>query len=337
MDRTWVSSGLKVSELKEDDIPSLLVQRVSRLRARKSFIQGLLKQVFNSHRFEQYVKSVQTETAVPHISAQQIKEFPILLPPLPEQKKIARILSTWDKAIETVDKLIENSQQQKKALMQQLLTGKKRLPGFNGEWKEVRLREIFQPVTRKNTKNIGLVLTVSGENGLVDQTTYFNRKVAADCLDGYYHLKKGEFAYNRSSMKGYPFGSIKRLEKHENGVVSTLYMCFKLKNTVNSADFYSHYFEYGLANKELYKVTQVGARAHGLLNISKGDFFDIKILCPPEDEQQSIANALDTMDAVLLNNKHQKKLLLFQKMALMQQLLTGKRRVTIDDMDNANG
>jgi type I restriction enzyme S subunit len=265
------------------------------------------------------------------LNLQTIRNLTVSLPPLPEQKKIARILSTWDKAIETVDKLIENSKQQKKALMQQLLTGKKRLPGFSGEWKEVRLNELFKPVTRKNTKNISLVLTVSGENGLVDQTTYFNRKVAADCLDGYYHLKNGEFAYNRSAMKGYPFGAIKRLEQHEDGVLSTLYMCFKLKSTTNSGDFYRHYFEHGLANKELYKVVQVGARAHGLLNISKGDFFDIKILCPPEDEQKAIADALNAMDTLLNKEKRQRKALLCQKQALMQQLLTGKRRVTIEE------
>lgn len=272
-----------------------------------------------------------TQNAQKNINLQILNPLPILSPPYVEQKKIARILSTWDKAIETVDKLIENSKQQKKALMQQLLTGKKRLPGFSGEWKEVRLNELFKPVTRKNTKNISLVLTVSGENGLVDQTTYFNRKVAADCLDGYYHLKNGEFAYNRSAMKGYPFGAIKRLEQHEDGALSTLYMCFKLKSTTNSGDFYRHYFEHGLANKELYKVVQVGARAHGLLNISKGDFFDIKILCPPEDEQKAIADALNAMDTLLNKEKRQRKALLCQRQALMQQLLTGKRRVTIEE------
>ncbi len=100
MDRTWITAGLKVAEVKSTDLPCLLVQRVSRIRALPTLEQSLLRQYFSGHRFEQYVKSVQTETAVPHISAKQIKEFSFLIPPLPEQKK---------------------------ALMQQLLTGKRRV------------------------------------------------------------------------------------------------------------------------------------------------------------------------------------------------------------------
>ena len=127
MDRTWVSSGLKVAEVTKNDLPCLLVQRVARIRSLPTLEQSLLRQYFSSHRFEQYVKGVQTETAVPHISSKQIKEFPLLLPPLPEQRKIAQILSTWDCGIATTEKLIDASKQQKKALMQQLLTGKRRV------------------------------------------------------------------------------------------------------------------------------------------------------------------------------------------------------------------
>ena len=139
LDRTWISSGLKVAEVRSEDLPCLLVQRVIRVRAKKTLEQGLLRQYFSGHKFEQYVKSVQTATAVPHISPNDIKEFPLLLPPLAEQQKIAQILSTWDQAISVTEKLLKNSQQQKKALMQQLLTGKKRLldesgAQFDGEW-----------------------------------------------------------------------------------------------------------------------------------------------------------------------------------------------------------
>ena len=170
MDRTWISSGLKVAEVKSSDLPCLLVQRVSRIRALSTLEQSLLRQYFSGHRFEQYVKSVQTETAVPHISAAQIKEFPVLLPPLQEQKKIAQILSTWDKAITTTEQLIANSQQQKKALMQQLLTGKKRLLNkngvrFSGEWKEFLLEQVF---TFKKGKGLSKsAICESGKNKCV--------------------------------------------------------------------------------------------------------------------------------------------------------------------------
>lgn len=169
MDRTWISSGLKVAEIKEKDLPALLVQRVSRIRAKDTLEQGLLRQYFSGYRFEQYVKSVQTETAVPHISANQIKEFPLLLPPLREQKKIARILSTWDQVIEVTEKLLNNSQQQKKALMQQLLTGKKRLPGFRGEWKFYRFDELFQVENNKKTQVKSSEYLVDGKTPIIDQ------------------------------------------------------------------------------------------------------------------------------------------------------------------------
>ena len=152
MDRTWITAGLKVAEVKQEDLPCLLVQRVSRIRSLPTLCQDLIKHHFSSYQFEQYVKSVQTETAVPHISATQIKEFGLLLPPLPEQQKIAKILSTWDKAISTTERLIDNSSQQKKALMQQLLTGKKRLLDdegnrFEGEWEEVSLEHHMESFT----------------------------------------------------------------------------------------------------------------------------------------------------------------------------------------------
>lgn len=114
MDRTWITAGLKVAEVKQEDLPCLLVQRVSRIRSLPTICQDLIKHHFSSYQFEQYVKGVQTETAVPHISSTQIKEFSLLLPPLPEQQKIAKILSTWDNAISTTERLIDNSTQQKK-------------------------------------------------------------------------------------------------------------------------------------------------------------------------------------------------------------------------------
>ena len=99
LDRTWISAGIKIAEIKPEDTPCLLVQRVARVRAKPTLEQTLLRQYFSGHKFEQYVKSVQTATAVPHISPSDIKDYPLLLPPIEEQKKIAQILSTWDKAI----------------------------------------------------------------------------------------------------------------------------------------------------------------------------------------------------------------------------------------------
>lgn len=154
------------------------------------------------------------------INLGDIRKLKISYPPLPEQKKIAEILSAWDKAIETVEKLIENSQQKKKALMQQLLTGKKRFPGFEEEWLQYHFHGVFKRIKHKNTTGNKNVLTISGQKGLVNQREVFNKSVASSNLGGYTLLHKNDFAYNKSYSNGYPMGAIKPLERYESGVVS---------------------------------------------------------------------------------------------------------------------
>src|SRR5690606_4824894 len=157
-----------------------------------------------------------TQNAQPKLALRRIKEFAIPYPPLPEQKKIAQILSTWDKAITTTEQLLANSQQQKKALMQQLLTGKKRLLDkngvrFSGEWEVSKLSKLFERVTTKNNGQSTNVVTISGQHGLIRQEDFFKKTVASETLDGYFLLKQGQFAYNKSYSNGYPMGAIKRL------------------------------------------------------------------------------------------------------------------------------
>lgn len=247
-----------------------------------------------------------------------------------EQKHIAEILSTWDQAIQTTEKLIKNSKAQKKALMQQLLTGKKRLPGFSGEWQQLKFTQIFERVTDKNRSGNNNVLTISGKRGLVNQRKYFNKRVASANLDGYTLLRQRDFAYNKSYSSGYPYGAIKPLERYEAGVVSSLYLCFRL--TGDSAychDFFRHYFEGGLFDREIYAIAQEGARNHGLLNVSSKAFFATHLLTPSHQEQTSIAAVINTAEADQENLNNQLLALRRQKRSLMQQLLTGKRRVNV--------
>ena len=207
-------------------------------------------------------------TSIAHLGVSRFAHLQIPLPPLPEQKKIAEILSTWDKAIEQTRKLIDAKKRRKKALMQQLLTGKKRLRGFGApsdknaarpqDWHVATLRDVFIPVIRKNDKGLKRVLTASGQHGLIDQSDFFNHSVAGKSLTKYYLLKQGEFAYNRSSMKNYPYGAIKRLNKYDEGILSTLYICFAVSEKNNNSDYYEHVFESGLLNQGLRSVTQVG-------------------------------------------------------------------------------
>ncbi|RZR40297.1 restriction endonuclease subunit S [Vibrio vulnificus] len=265
-----------------------------------------------------------------------IGELIVPIPPLPEQRKIAQILSTWDKAITTTEKLIDASKQQKKSLMQQLLTGKKRLvnpetgKAFEGEWEEVKLSKVFARVTEKNKGQSTNVVTISAQHGLIRQEEFFKKSIASETLDNYFILRKGQFAYNKSYSNGYPMGAIKRLNRYDDAVVTSLYICFEIKNSAHTSScFMEQYFESGLLNRGLTKVAAEGGRAHGLLNVKPTDFMGLALVVPEIKEQQRIASVLtatdkeiELLEAKLAHLKQEKK-------ALMQQLLTGKRRVSL--------
>jgi type I restriction enzyme S subunit len=272
-----------------------------------------------------------------NLNTEILSTIPVTVPSLPEQKKIAEILSTWDAAIEQTRKLIDVKKRRKKALMQQLLAGRIRFSKFgkpsletdgipNG-WQMVKLQNFATPVKRKNIKDIDKVLTASGELGLIDQNTFFNRSVAGQSLKDYYLLKKGEFAYNRSSMKNYPYGAIKRLDRYGEGILSTLYICFSITSDCGNSDYFMHLFESGLLNRGLRRVAQVGGRAHGLLNVTLKDFFSIKVPQPSYEEQSRIAEILSIADNEIIRLEKKLKAFEKQKHGLMQKLLTGEVRV----------
>ncbi|MGB5686654.1 MAG: hypothetical protein WBM35_12625, partial [Candidatus Electrothrix sp.] len=188
--------------------------------------------------------------------------------------------------------------------------------------------DLCNPLSRKNTENNTNVLTSSAQNGLISQLEYYNKSVSADNVTGYYLLKKGEFAYNRSSAKGYPFGATKRLDRYEKGVLSTLYLCFTLKpNAPCESDFLLHLFESGSLNRQLRAVCQEGARSHGLLNITKAAFFGIKVFLPDQNQQKQIQTALNTAQQEINLLKQIAEKYKTQKRGLMQKVLTGEWRI----------
>lgn len=263
-----------------------------------------------------------------------LQELPILIPPLPEQRKISEILGTWDEAIAATEKLIAALERRKQGLMQRLLIVPQnrsmplnRLPEFNDKWARKPLGVVFERVTRKNDVGNQNVLTASAQHGLVSQTDYFNRVVASDNLENYYLLLKGEYAYNKSSSDGYPFGAIKQLELYEAGVLSTLYICFRLADESSDGTFYKHFFEAGGMNRGIYTVAQEGARNHGLLNIGLSDFFGLDVPVPSLAEQRQLAEFFELQDRQIETAKKHLEHLQMQKKGLMQRLLTGQVRV----------
>ena len=223
----------------------------------------------------------------------------IFVPTISEQKRISEYLSIVDNRINQLKKKKFLLEQYKKGVIQKIFSQEIRFKDKNGnvfpEWDENSLFDLANRVTRKNTINCKNVLTISAQHGLINQLDFFNNSVSAKDLTGYYLLKKGEFAYNRSYSNGYPMGATKRLSMYEDGVVSTLYICFSFKN-LDNADFFEHYFESGKINRELSKCVSEGARNHGLLNVGLDDFFKIKVLLPSIEEQRRISQFLNSIN-----------------------------------------
>lgn len=279
--------------------------------------------------YEQLFKIADTST-IPQINNKHIIPYKICLPPMAEQRKIAKILGVWDEAIEKQSRLIEKLELRKRALMQRLLTGRTHLPGFTTPWQKVKLGEICKRVTRRNEENNQNVMTISAQKGFVSQTDFFNKSVASSTLDNYYLVLKDEFCYNKSYSNGYPMGAIKRLKEADKAVVTTLYICFSITDKQKlSIDFFEQYCENGEFNQGLMKIANEGGRAHGLLNVTPTDFFSLVMLLPTLPEQKAIAEVLTMADNEIATHRKKLDALRLQKRGLMQQLLTGKTRVKI--------
>ena len=173
---------------------------------------------------------------------------------------------------------------------------KLRFPDFDEPWIAEKLSDFAERVTRKNSNNeTDLPLTISSKDGLVDQISYFNKAVASKDMSGYYLLRNGEYAYNKSYSVGYDFGSIKRLDRYPMGALSTLYICFALKK--HDTDFIKAYFDSLKWYKEIYMISAEGARNHGLLNVPTDEFFATKHYLPENAAEQSkIADFLIALD-----------------------------------------
>ena len=211
---------------------------------------------------------------------------------------------------------------------------KLRFKEFNDEWGYQSLSKYVNRITTKNKNNeSNLVLTISAQYGLVDQTNFFNRSVSSSNLTGYYLLNNGDFAYNKSYSNGYPWGAVKRLNKYNQGVVSSLYICFKPNNLINS-DFLEQYFETNKWYQQISEVSVEGARNHGLLNIAVNDFFNTKHYMPSIKEQEKISNFLSLLDKKIeLQTKKIEDLKLFKK-GLIQKIFSSNNlsEVQIKDL-----
>ena len=165
----------------------------------------------------------------------------------------------------------------------------------------------------------------------MDQISYFNKTVASKDMSGYYLLKNGEYAYNKSYSVGYDFGSVKRLDRYDMGALSTLYICFALKK--HDSDFIKAYFDSLKWYREIYMISAEGARNHGLLNVPTDEFFDTKHYIPRDSaEQRKIADFMIALERRIEAQQSLVDNLKKYKRGLVSQIL--KQRLAISHEDN---
>ena len=267
--------------------------------------------------------------SVVHLYGESIKGLTVSFPSNKEQQKISTLLSLIDERIATQSKLIEDLKKLKSAIVEKVFCSPNqeypmcRIEGFEKALSTYKMSDFSSRIATKNKDSkCSLVLTIAAQYGLVNQESFFNKSVASENLTGYYLLNKGEFAYNRSYSAGYDWGAVKRLDNYDEGVLSTLYICFKINETIVDSDYLAYYFESTKWHRGLSDIAGEGARNHGLLNVSMADYFNTKHRFPVIEEQKAIAKILNAITekerkATLLGECYQK-----QKQYLLCQMFT---------------
>ena len=269
------------------------------------------------------LKIVIESTGVPQLTVPQLAKYEVAFPrQLDEEEHIGAFFQKLDNLI--------TLHQRKCALLfspfQAFISMMFTTSTFS--WEQRKLGELVDRVVRKNTNNEStLPLTISAQYGLVDQITYFNNRVASRDVSNYYLVLNGEFAYNKSTSDGYPFGAVKRLDLYEKGVLSTLYIVFAPKKEQQiDSDYLTVFFDTDRWHKGVAERAAEGARNHGLLNISAEDFFDIDLSVPKDIvEQKQIGAFIRQLDNLI--TLHQRK---FEK-------LTNVKKSMLEKMFPQNG
>jgi type I restriction enzyme S subunit len=264
-------------------------------------------------------------SAQPGLSVEKLVRRKIFIPPIIEQCAIASLLSTWDEAIQLNTKLIAQKELSKKWLMQNLLTGNKRLKGFSEDWKYVKIKAVASEISIKNRGDKELVvLSCTKYNGLVPSLEYFGRKIYADDLTTYKIVPQNHFAYATNHIEE---GSIGYQSNYNEALISPMYTVFQTDNSINDE------FLFKLLKSFNY-IHEYQKRMEGSIDRRGGlrwdEFSKIKIPLPSLEEQSAITQILQTSDNELLLLRDKLEMLKEQKKGLMQILLTGKKRLKIN-------
>ena len=238
----------------------------------------------------------------------------VSLPSLEEQRKIGKLFDTLDHLITLHQRKYDKLQVLKKAMLEKMFPKNSsgvpeiRFKGFTDAWEQRKLGEVVERITRKNENlESTLPLTISAQYGLINQNEFFDKRIASKDVSGYFLVRNGEFAYNKSTSSDAPWGAIKRLDRYESGVLSTLYIVFKISDErKTSSDYIVTYYNTDLWHKGIQAIAAEGARNHGLLNVAPADFFETSLTMPKDyAEQQKIGSFFQQLDNLI--TLHQRK------------------------------
>ena len=232
-----------------------------------------------------------------------------------EQKAISSFFMNLDHLITLHQRKYDKLQVLKKAMLEKMFpkngssVPEIRFKGFTDAWEQRKLGEVVERITRKNENlESTLPLTISAQYGLINQNEFFDKRIASKDVSGYFLVRNGEFAYNKSTSSDAPWGAIKRLDRYESGVLSTLYIVFKiLDERKTSSDYIVTYYNTDLWHKGIQAIAAEGARNHGLLNVAPADFFETNLTMPKDyAEQQQIGSFFQQLDHLI--TLHQREL-----------------------------
>ena len=288
------------------------------LKHNEQIINSFLKYVYSTVKW----KGIEGST-IKRLYNDNFLNTELYIPEISEQHKISEFLSVLDKRIDKQHALVDTLKKYKRGVFEAIFSRKLRLvpKEEQKDWKVFKLNEFASRITRKNNGTTDIPLTISAQYGLIDQRDFFSKVVASADMSGYYLLRKGEYAYNRSTSNEYPFGSIKRLELYNEGAVSTIYLCFSINENIIVSDFAKWYFESSQWYRSVNEICSEGARNHGLLNVPIDGFFNTTHILPIDiKEQMIIATFLSLIQGRLERSQEGLDQLNQLRNGLMQQL-----------------
>ena len=301
-----------------------IFESLALLKTKRNHIDSeFLKQYLNSPISHEYFRLITSGVAVKHLHLVDLRKILIMVPPLIEQKKIAKILRTWDDAIEKVEKLIKLKKRRVQYIWASLINkaGHERKP----------ISSIATEMSNRNKNGaVSRVLSVTNKNGLVLPEEQFQRRVASEDVSNYKIVQKGEYAYNPSRIN---VGSIARLDIHDEGILSPMYVTFALDLKNINSDYFLIWLSSSEARQRIVRSAQGSVRD----SVGFSDLSSIKIPLPNLEKQNKIVDVLNVLKSEIYCLQNKVEVLKSQKHGLMQKLLTGQWRVNTDEVEAGYG